>query len=185
MPRHLSESELQRLLDGTLGPAGRRRAHGHLDVCAECRTRRDESAWLHQRLTAGLGGDEIDLVGQVMASVETIPAPRPAKGRVYVAVAIAVVSLVAGFAIFIFSGGVAGWSAWLAGFARDFATLARMGGALFTALRAGGPWAIAGAIALAGLLASGLAATIAAARVLFLKPRRARVAAESAKRTES
>lgn len=168
---HLSDSELQRWLDSSLGPAGRDRVRAHLDACESCRARRDEMAWLYQNLSVGEATamaelePPADLLDSVMARVATEPIPKPREWRVFAAVAgFAVAALTIGLYVML-GGGLEGWSEWAVQVGVQMGELAQAAGGLFTAVRVGlgalGPVIVLGAMTLVAGMAT--AARLAAA----------------------
>ena len=136
---HLSDSELQRWMDGSLGPEGRRRVQRHVDVCEECRVKRDELAWLFQHLREDTVTDvelPADLFEAIMASVADEPLPRRREGRF---IAILTVSAVLAIVVGLYAGiggGLEGWRLWSLEVGIQFAALAHAASGFWIGLKA-------------------------------------------------
>ena len=177
---HLSDAELQRWLDSSLGPAGHKRVRAHLDSCESCRARRDEMAWLYQNLSVGEKtataqldlAPPADLMQSVMMAVANEPIPKRRDGRIIaVCVSFAIAALTIGLYATI-GGGLEVWRAWAVEIGVQLGAFAQAAGGFYTAARVAlgvvGPVIVLGAMT----LVAGMAVT---ARLAAAMRRRAAV----------
>lgn len=159
---HLSESELQRWLDGSLGPAGTKRVREHLNACTSCRERRDELAWLYQELKdVDAMALEVelpaDLTDQVMTKLAAEPLPRRRDFPIVaLCVAVATVALAIGLYVGV-GGGLEAWRTWSIELAGRLGELSRTASGLWVGVRAAFGVVAPAVVALAVACAAGLA----------------------------
>lgn len=151
---HITESTLQRLVEGALPEAEAHAAMTHIESCAPCRRRSTELSALFGALSAprALPEAPADFFASVMARVDREPGLVPQKIRPRVAigaVAAGLVTAAAGGALVAAGGGVALSGAELA---TGFVTLVGKAGLLGTLAKAAAPVLAAASLASAAVL---------------------------------